>query len=76
MPWNRLGEFEYARLVLRLTGGCLCALHKRFDTALALVEDAFQHTTLAEILAEPTESHPLCESLPVLPQSWNDCPRR
>jgi hypothetical protein len=35
------------------------------DNALALVEAAFQETTLAEILAEPTSSHPLCE-LPVV----------
>ena len=39
----------------------LCPLHKRLDNALAQVETAFRQTTLAEILAEPTESRPLCE---------------
>jgi len=33
---------------------------------MASVEDAFRATTLAEILAEPTESIPLCE-FPVNP---------
>jgi hypothetical protein len=31
------------------------------DNALAMVEAAFAETTLAEVLAEPTSSHPLCE---------------
>lgn len=39
----------------------LCPLHKRMDNALAQVEDSFRNTTLAEILAEPSESIPLCD---------------
>jgi Rrf2 family nitric oxide-sensitive transcriptional repressor len=39
----------------------LCPLHKRMDEALESVEDAFSRSTLAEILAEPTDSVPLCE---------------
>jgi Rrf2 family protein len=39
----------------------LCPLHKRMDDALATVEAAFRETTLAEVLAEPTNGHPLCE---------------
>jgi Rrf2 family protein len=39
----------------------LCPLHSRLDNALATVEEAFQHTTLAEVLAEPSPSVPLCE---------------
>lgn len=39
----------------------LCPLHRRMDDALALVEQAFQNTTLAEILSEPSESIPLCD---------------
>jgi hypothetical protein len=35
-------------------------LHKRLDNALAVVEEAFRRTTVAEILAEPTASRPLC----------------
>jgi Rrf2 family protein len=39
----------------------LCALHKRLDAALASVEAAFAGTTLADVLAEPTTSVPLCD---------------
>src|SRR5688572_13568384 len=38
----------------------LCPLHTRLDNALAMVEEAFQNTTLGELLAEPTRSIPLC----------------
>lgn len=44
-------------------GKHLCPLHRRMDDALASVEEAFQSTTLAEILAEPTSSTPLCEAV-------------
>src|SRR5581483_2327474 len=39
----------------------LCPLHRRLDDAMATVESAFGGTTLAEVLAEPAESVPLCE---------------
>ncbi len=42
----------------------LCPLHKRMDAALAMVEHAFGNTTLAEVLAEPGESIPLCDGPP------------
>jgi Rrf2 family protein len=48
-------------LGLAAHGVHLCPLHRRLDNALATVEDAFRHTTLAEVLAEPTRSVPLCE---------------
>ncbi|MGD9857820.1 MAG: Rrf2 family transcriptional regulator [Planctomycetaceae bacterium] len=48
-------------LELKSHGVRLCPLHARLDGALAQVEKAFADTTLAEILAEPTESVPLCE---------------
>ncbi len=38
----------------------LCPLHRRLDDALASVEKAFRDSTLAEVLAEPTRSVPLC----------------
>ena len=41
-------------------GTNLCPLHRRLDNALAAMEDAFSTTTLAEVLAEPTSSVPLC----------------
>jgi len=48
-------------LGLKTHGVRLCPLHKRMDHALAMVETAFRQTSLAEVLAEPTNSHPLCE---------------
>jgi Rrf2 family protein len=47
-------------LGLAAHGVHLCPLHSRLDGALAMVEKAFGDTTLAEILAEPTTSIPLC----------------
>jgi Rrf2 family protein len=54
-------------LGLAAHGVRLCPLHKRLDAALAGVENAFRRTTLAEVLAEPTESVPLCNFPPVQP---------
>src|SRR5262245_20900379 len=48
-------------LGLAAHGVRLCPLHRRLDEALALVEAAFASTTLAEVLAEPTQSVPLCD---------------
>jgi len=48
-------------LGLKAHGVRLCPLHKRLDDAMAQVERAFADSTLAEILAEPTKSVPLCE---------------
>jgi Rrf2 family nitric oxide-sensitive transcriptional repressor len=48
-------------LGLKTHGVRLCPLHRRLDDAMKMVEDAFRKSNLAEILAEPTESTPLCE---------------
>jgi DNA-binding IscR family transcriptional regulator len=48
-------------LGLTAHGARLCPLHRRLDSALALVEKAFAETTLSDILAEPSRSTPLCE---------------
>jgi Rrf2 family protein len=48
-------------LGLKSHGVRLCPLHRRMDDAMATVEAAFGGTTVAEILAEPTHSPPLCE---------------
>jgi Rrf2 family transcriptional regulator, nitric oxide-sensitive transcriptional repressor len=48
-------------LDLAAHGVKLCPLHKRLDAALAMVEQAFRETTLAEVLAEPSGSVPLCD---------------
>lgn len=39
----------------------LCPLHKRLDDAMASVEKAFRDSNLAELLAEPSTSIPLCD---------------
>lgn len=57
-PINRI---ETCPLDLASHGVRLCPLHKRLDAALAAVEHAFSQTTLAEVLAEPDSSSPLCE---------------
>lgn len=46
-------------------GTNLCPLHRRVDAALAMVEEAFRNSTLAEVLNEPTPSVPLCDFPPV-----------
>ena len=58
-------RIRHCPLGLAAHGVNLCPLHKRVDQALALVEQAFGSTTLAEVLAEPTTSVPLCD-FPVL----------
>ncbi len=45
-------------------GKRLCPLHKRLDAAMAEMERAFAATTLAEVLADPSKSVPLCEVPP------------
>lgn len=54
-------------LELSSHGANLCPLHRRLDNALAMVEDAFRATTLAEVLSAPGESVPLCDFPPVQP---------
>jgi Rrf2 family protein len=48
-------------LGLAAHGRRLCPLHRRLDDALAAMEAAFAATTLAEVLAEPSRSRPLCD---------------
>jgi len=56
-----IGRIRECPLGLTAHGVRLCPLHKRLDNAMAMVEEAFRQTTLAEILAEPTKSRPLCD---------------
>jgi Rrf2 family protein len=48
-------------LNLAAHGVNLCPLHRRMDQALETVENALRESTLAEVLAEPTTSIPLCD---------------
>lgn len=63
-----IGRILSCPLGLESHGVRLCPLHRRLDNALLTVEVAFAKTTLAEILAEPSESVPLCE-FPLPPRS-------
>jgi Rrf2 family nitric oxide-sensitive transcriptional repressor len=56
-----IGRIKECPLGLASHGINLCPLHRRLDNALATVEAAFRKTTLAEVLAEPTTSIPLCD---------------
>lgn len=49
-------------LNLKSHGVRLCPLHRRVDQALASFEAAFGSTTLAEVLADPSQSKPLCDA--------------
>jgi Rrf2 family protein len=55
-----IGRIKTCPLGLESHGANLCPLHHRLDAALATVEDAFRRSTLAEVLAEPSTSIPLC----------------
>lgn len=48
-------------LGLQSHGTKLCAVHARLDQAMAEVERVFRSSTIAELLAKPTASTPLCE---------------
>jgi Rrf2 family nitric oxide-sensitive transcriptional repressor len=58
-----IGRIKSCPLGLASHGVRLCPLHKRMDAAMATVEKAFRDTTLAEVLAEPSDSVPLCETM-------------
>ena len=55
-----LQRIETCPLGLLEHGVKLCALHRRLDNAMKSVEDAFRHSTLADVLADPNPSVPLC----------------
>ena len=63
-------RIETCPLGLKSHGKRLCPLHRRMDEALESIEKSFRGTTLADLLAEPTDSHPLCD-LPKKPRTKN-----
>ena len=54
-------RIESCPLGIASHGKDLCALHRRLDNAIAHIERAFSQSTLADLLAEPSGSQPLCE---------------
>lgn len=56
-PIRRIKECP---LGIQAHGTRLCPLHKRLDAAMATIEKAFGETSIADVLAEPSTSRPLC----------------
>jgi Rrf2 family protein len=48
-------------LGLKTHGKTLCPLHRKLDDAMGLIEEAFESTTVADVLKSPSKSTPLCE---------------
>lgn len=59
-----LQRISVCPLGLEAHGTRLCSLHRRLDNALAEVEEAFRRSTLADVLADPSPSVPLCDDVP------------
>lgn len=57
-PIQRIRECP---LGLKAHGKNLCPLHRRLDDAMAMIEEIFDRTTLAEVLTDPSKSKPLRE---------------
>ncbi|MCL2645737.1 MAG: Rrf2 family transcriptional regulator [Phycisphaerales bacterium] len=57
-----LPRIRHCPLGLKSHGKCLCPVHHRLDQAFALVEEVFRTSTLADLLAETSNSVPLCNS--------------
>lgn len=55
-----LPRIDRCPLGIESHGTQLCAVHRRLDDALALVEDAFRSSNLAELIAAPGPVRPLC----------------
>lgn len=49
-------------LGLKSHGTNLCSLHHRMDKVIEQMEEEFRSTTVADLLADPNPSIPLCES--------------
>lgn len=58
-PFQRI---KTCPLGIKSHGKSLCALHQRLDDAMATVETAFRSSTIADLLADPRESKPLCQT--------------
>lgn len=56
-----IGRIQECPLGLKSHGVNLCPLHRRLDNALAMVEEALASSTLAEVIADPSRSKPLCD---------------
>lgn len=57
-PFKRIRECP---LGISSHGGTMCPLHRRLDNSMALVEESFRKTTIAELLSTEGSVTPLCE---------------
>lgn len=57
-PFQRIHECP---LGIKSHGSTLCPLHRRLDSAMALVEEQFRSSTIATLLTEPGSVTPLCQ---------------
>ena len=56
-------HIESCPLKLETHGTHLCPLHKKVNASISLIEELFRDATIGTILAEPTQSIPLCDSI-------------
>ena len=57
-PFQRIHKCP---LNIKSHGSTLCPLHRRLDTAMAMVEEQFRSATIADLLNEPGAVTPLCQ---------------
>jgi Rrf2 family transcriptional regulator, nitric oxide-sensitive transcriptional repressor len=55
-----IARIKTCPLGLDAHGTNLCALHRRLDEAVAVIEKGFQDTSVGDLLSHPTKSTPLC----------------
>ncbi|QPJ64202.1 MAG: Rrf2 family transcriptional regulator [Candidatus Nitrohelix vancouverensis] len=55
-------QIEKCPLKLETHGTNLCALHKKINHSIHLMEEVFRNSTIQTILDEPSQSIPLCDS--------------
>ncbi len=60
---NPFERIESCPLDLEAHGSDLCPLHRRLDQAMAMVQNAFENTTLAEVLSDENRCPTLQEQL-------------
>ena len=67
-PFKRIRECP---LDLGSHDGTLCPLHRRLDNSMAMVEESFRATTVAELLSQESGVTPLCEEKKLLKINLN-----
>ena len=58
-----LQHIDSCPLGLNQHGSNLCPLHKRLNKAICMIEKEYRESSISDLLREPTESKPLCETV-------------